>query len=366
MFVSNVHRLRLLAEIAVATGRRIVPLGRSVSTHARVAERTGYLSWPETLTMPAERASELHPHQVLGIATGTQAEANAALARMARGEHALKLEPGDHVIFSSRVIPGHEPAVSALESALLRRDGRVTPRSIDPAVHVSGHASRREQTRMIDLVRPEGFVPLHGTLHHLTRHAELARGLGVESALVVENGEVAVLEKETLEQNGRWQAGRVHLAWGRPVAGEVLKERSSLAAEGVIFAAVPVHEGRVVGAIDLCARGVLPEPGSRETLRDAAREAEFAAMPSPGTRLGRHLEGAVRLAVRRVVRTRRRRVGLRDARPGRAPRDPLSTPDEVLCGACCCRRREEKPLEARPQTPSSSMLPARVSGRGAA
>jgi len=300
LFASNVHRLRILGEIALATGRRIVPLGRSVSLHARVAERTGYLDWPDGLVASADRATELRREQVLGIATGTQAEPNAALSRLARGDHPLALEPGDRVILSSRVIPGHEPGVVALESAFLRRGVLVTTRSIDPGVHVSGHASRLEQRRMIEIVRPRSFIPLHGTRHHLTRHAELASSLGVTDARVLENGDVGVLDAGSLTVDGRWPTGRVHLGFGRAVSGETMKERSTLAAEGIVFAAVPVHEGTIVGEIQLASRGVLPEPEAGEALASAAREAgrEVAAL---GPQSDGALKESVRLAVRRVV-----------------------------------------------------------------
>jgi ribonuclease J len=302
LFASNVHRLRLLGEIAQATGRRIVPLGRSVSTHAKVAGRTGYLAWPDALVHPAERAGELRRDQVLGIATGTQAEANAALGRMSRGDHPLALDAGDHVILSSRVIPGHEPEVGALESAFLRRGILVTTRQIDPGVHVSGHASRQEQSRMIEIVHPRSFIPLHGTRHHLVRHAELAASLGVEDTLVLENGDVGALTEETLVRDGRWTSGRVHLGFGKAVSGETLKERSTLAAEGVVFAAVPVSDGRVVGEIQLVSRGVLGDPELDVVMRAAAREAESAATAEHGSRLDDGMiKEAVRLAVRRVV-----------------------------------------------------------------
>jgi len=303
MFASNVHRLRLLGEIARATGRRIVPLGRSVSTHARVAERTGYLHWPEALVMSAEQARDLPRAQVLGIATGTQAETNAALARLSRGEHPLSLEPGDHVVLSSRVIPGHEPQVGALESALLRRGIQVTTRSIDPGVHVSGHASRQEQRRMIELVRPRSFVPLHGTRHHLVRHAELATSLGVSDAMVLENGDIGVLDGATdvLRREGRWATGRVHLGYGKVVAGETLKERSTLAAEGIVFAAVPASLGKLRGPIQLSARGVLHEPDRSELLVMAALEAERSVAENGSRFDDGMLRESVRLAVRRVV-----------------------------------------------------------------
>ncbi len=303
LFASNVHRLRVLGDIAKATGRRIVALGRSVSTHARVAERTGYLEWPDALTIGVEQAAALPRDRVLGLATGTQAEANAALARLARGEHSFPLEPGDHVILSSRVIPGHEPGVAALESALLRRGVLVTTRSIDAGVHVSGHASRLEQRRMIELVRPRSFVPLHGTRHHLVRHAELARSLGVEDAQVLENGDVGVLDGATgpLRRDGRWASGRVHLGFGKVVSGETLKERTTLAAEGVVFAAVPVREGKLAGDVQLVGRGVLAEPAFGELLVMAALEAE-RSLAELGSRAGAaEVKETVRLTVRRVV-----------------------------------------------------------------
>ncbi len=303
LFASNVHRLRLLGEIAHATGRKIVPLGRSVTMHARVAERTGYLDWPAGLVVSAEEAATLPRGRVLGVATGTQAEANAALARLSRGEHQFPLEPGDLVIFSSRVIPGHEPEVAALESALLRRGAEVMTRAIEPGVHVSGHASRIEQSRMIELCRPRSFIPLHGTRHHLTRHAALAKGLGVPDTMVLENGDVGLLDvgADSLQRDGRWSSGRVHMGFGRAVAGETLKERSTLAAEGVVFAAVPVRDGRVVGPIQLEALGVLAEPELGPLLTMAALEGERAAAEASRKPSDATTKEAVRLAVRRVV-----------------------------------------------------------------
>ncbi len=186
MFASNVHRLRILGDIARRHGRKLVALGRSVSTHARVARSTArstgdhagapYLEWPSDLVWPADRARELPRRALLGVATGTQGEEAAALARLARGEHqAFELVAGDVVVMSSRVIPGNEAAVVRVMGDLLRRGVELRTWWSDRAVHVSGHAHRDEQRRMIELVRPRAFVPLHGTLHHLFRHAELAR-----------------------------------------------------------------------------------------------------------------------------------------------------------------------------------------------
>ena len=154
---------------------------------------------------------------------------------------------------------------------------------------------------MIELVRPRSFIPLHGTRHHLVRHAELAASLGIADPLVLENGDVGVLDATELRREGRWTTGRVHLGFGKPVAGDTLKERSTLAAEGIVFAAVPVSHGNVAGHIQLASRGVLAEPELADVLVMAALEAERAAAEH-STRLNDSaMKEAVRLAVRRVV-----------------------------------------------------------------
>ena len=98
------------------------------------------------------------------------------------------------MILSARTIPGNEPEVHAILGQLIRRGVEVRTARTDRGVHVSGHAHRPEQRRMIELVRPKCFVPVHGTIHHLTRHAELAREMGVPSVAVTENGRVVEVD----------------------------------------------------------------------------------------------------------------------------------------------------------------------------
>src|SRR5262249_46748347 len=151
MFASNVHRLRLLGDIARRSGRRIVLLGRGVGTHTRVARSTGYLPWPDELVLPGELARERPRGQILAIATGSQGEANAALARLARGDHpTFAVVPGDRVILSARAIPGNEPEIHAVLGSLIRRGVEVVTRAHERGIHVSGHAHRPDQRRMLE------------------------------------------------------------------------------------------------------------------------------------------------------------------------------------------------------------------------
>jgi ribonuclease J len=304
LFASNVHRLRILGDVAKATGRRLVPLGRSVRTHARVARDTGYLDWPLERLVAPEEAALLPRQQVLGVATGTQAETNAALARLSRGEHAMALEPGDTVIFSSRIIPGHEPEVFALTSELLRMGLKVITRLDEPSAHVSGHAARPEQRRMIELTRPRAFLPLHGTLHHLLRHQSLAESLGIPSTCVLEDGEVAELRDRALTKVGRWPSGRVHVAYGHEIPPEVLRDRRILASAGFAVAVVRVDaEGRILGDIELLSRGVLGDFASPRVLAEAGREArtQVHALSAASRADAAIFSDTVRLAIRRVL-----------------------------------------------------------------
>ena len=299
MFASNVHRLRLLGEIARRAGRHLVLLGRGVGTHARVARSTGYLPWPDDLVRPDTLARELPRSKVLAIATGSQGEERAALARLARGEHPMfEVAPGDTVILSARAIPGNEPEVHAILGMLIRRGCQVKTRLTDRGVHVSGHAHRPEQRRMIELVRPRAFVPVHGTIHHLTRHAELARETGVEEVAVIENGRVLELSGGKLTLGRALPAGRVHVWNGREVPASVIRERTVLAEDGAAFCTVVVDAAGTAVDVQLSTRGVLDETANareldevRAAVRRAIAEVE---LPATDETMAEHARWAVR------------------------------------------------------------------------
>lgn len=305
MFASNVHRLRLLGDIARRHGRKIVLLGRGVDTHARVARTTGYLPWPDDLVWPSAAVRELPRSRILAIATGSQGEARAALARLARGEHpTFDVVAGDRIVVSARTIPGNEPEVHALLNQLVRRGCDVRSRLTDRDVHVSGHAHRPDQRRMLELVRPHSFVPVHGTLHHLMRHGELARGLGVPHVAVVENGRVVEVSRDGVALGGNVPTGRVHVFAGRPLTDDVLRQRRFLAEEGVVSCVVTFvakGDGRgEIADVALKSLGVVDEAldaGTLEEARHAVRRAVGALGVSPASA---DVEEQARLAVRRT------------------------------------------------------------------
>jgi ribonuclease J len=296
MFASNVHRLRLLGDIARKTGRKLVLFGRGVSTHSRIARELGYVSWASDLVFPTDRARELPRRSILGIATGSQAEPESALAKLATGTHpALDLCEGDEVVLSSRVIPGREPKVMAVVAELLRRGVVVHSAATDAAVHVSGHAHRDEQRSMLEWVRPSAFVPIHGTRHHLEHHAALARAAGVARVLVLENGEIGALSQASFAVGERVRAGRVHVNAGREVKESVLRERAQLAEGGFVAVSVVASSPPQVAVTTV---GVLQAPDDADVLERVRQEAWRAVDPSQEDAA---IADSVRIAVRRAL-----------------------------------------------------------------
>jgi ribonuclease J len=307
-FASNVHRLKMLGDIALKTNRNLFLFGRSLQKHARVGRDTGYLKWPGSLVLPNDRADAVDKSRVLAIASGTQGEANAALSRLARDDYPLlKLDHDDAVVMSARIIPGNEPEVFNVLNQFLRREIVVHTWLTDRGVHVSGHASRPEQQRMLALVRPRAFIPLHGTLHHLRRHAEVAQGMGVGSVAVLENGDVAevtaVADAIELEvERGAVCAGKRYFLATREVPDAVLREREQLARGGLIVMIARINDDRVLnGPIEISLRGVAADELAgelREAVEHEATQA-LAALPdelfTPG-----QVSDALRQAARRV------------------------------------------------------------------
>jgi ribonuclease J len=258
MFASNIQRLISFGEMARRLGRKLCLLGRSLESQVSLATEIGRLHWPSDLLVAPEQARDMPRKELLILAGGTQAERNSAMRRLASGIHpALELTPGDTVIMSGRAIPGNERPVMHLINDLLRLGVDVRSKITDSGVHTSGHAGRSEQRHMLELVRPRCFIPLHGTLHHLRRHAELARSVGLESTLVVENGTPVLCDGGSLRREEEIAHGVVHVAYGgEPLEPAMLNTRAELGRYGVVFVSAAFERGKLSAPPAIVSRGV--------------------------------------------------------------------------------------------------------------
>jgi len=197
-FASNVHRMQQAADVAVACGRKVAFVGRSMRKNANIARNLGYMDVPEDAILRPHELSELPRDQQLILCTGSQGEPMSAMTRIAYNDHpAVSVERGDTVIISAKPIPGNELRVHDAINRLARMGAEVLHEDNAP-VHVSGHGKAEELRTIIGLVRPKAVMPMHGEFRMLAAHAQIAREGGVpeERIVLAENGSVVELDSE--------------------------------------------------------------------------------------------------------------------------------------------------------------------------
>ncbi|MBX3478652.1 MAG: ribonuclease J [Brevundimonas sp.] len=289
-FASNVARMDSVIRAAEAAGRRVVLAGRSMHRITAAAKSVGMLS--DLQPFLSEEEARIWPaDQILYLCTGSQGEPRAALSRVAQGDHPfVRLGPGDHCIFSSRVIPGNELAIGRLQDTLSDRGVRIYTDKDHPGIHVSGHPCRDELRQMYQWARPRIAVPTHGMRRHIAEHAALAREMQVPETVTPRNGDMVRLAPGPAAIVDEVPSGRLFVDGGMLVeeAGEALKERRHAASNGVLIVTFALdRRGKIVSDIDVRGIGL---PGDEDTplgdvLDDLAERAEQAVLKLKGEAL---------------------------------------------------------------------------------
>src|SRR5215472_13143590 len=276
-FASNIGRLREVVKSAHKLGRKTAVVGRSMEENLRVARELGFMDIPEGSLVDLREANGMPPNKVVLLSTGSQGEPTSVLSRIARGDHPLvKIQANDTIIFSASPVPGNEESVARSIDNLFRRGARVIYQSIDPRVHVSGHASREELKHLIDLVRPRYLVPLHGEYRMLWLFRELATEVGMarEDVFLTEIGDVVAFWKDGAAREEPIPSGSMlvdGLTIGE-VTNVVLRDRRRLAADGVLFVSVTLDRetGELLSGPDFVSRGFLQPDRDEDGLYEEA------------------------------------------------------------------------------------------------
>ena len=281
-FASHIHRVQQIAEAAIANGRTVATLGRSMANNVKLAREMGLLNLPAEKIVDIEEIGRFEPHEILVVSTGSQGEPMSALALMAAGENRwLNVGEGDLVVLSSHAIPGNEANVGRVIDGLHRRGAEVIHTGL-AAVHVSGHAMADELKTMLSIAKPEFFIPVHGEFRHLTHHARLAMAMGVgeKNVLLCEDGDVVELTDGGMEFAGEVPAGYLYVdGIVGDVGHGVLRDRKVLAAEGVVVVVVTVsaQTGEIVTGPEIITRGWV-HAAEAEDLLEGARDAVRASL----------------------------------------------------------------------------------------
>lgn len=291
-FSSNIHRIQQIIDSAARYHRKVAFQGRSMVNVVNVATELGYLKVPDGIIIDIDMIKRYTDDQLVIITTGSQGEPMSALHRMAYGDHRkITIGPNDFVIISASPIPGNEKMVGKVINELMKLGAEVIYEK-SYGIHVSGHACQEELKLMIGMVRPKFFIPVHGEQKHLSKHANLARSMGIDAQniLIPELGKVITLGRDSMKVTGMVPAGRVlidGLGVG-DVGSIVLRDRKHLSEDGILVASMVIDpvSGTLLSGPDLISRGFIFVKDSEDLIGEA-RElivglVENAAMNSHG------------------------------------------------------------------------------------
>jgi ribonuclease J len=277
-FSSSIHRIKLSIELAWEHGRKVAFIGRSMTSSAEIAEDLGYIAIPEGLLIHPGEMKNYAPERVCVMISGTQGEPMSALSRAAVDSHKhAKIEKGDTVVLSSRIIPGNEKAIYRMIDHLFRREAHVIYEDgSSPPVHVSGHASQEELKLIINLVKPKYFIPIHGEYRQLKLHAELAASMhgSVGNVILLESGDILEFDELGTRKVGRVNVGRVCIDSGSRtdvVEDLIIKDRRHLSEDGIVLPIIAIHKltGRLESSPEIVTRGFAP---GEDGFMDGARQ----------------------------------------------------------------------------------------------
>src|SRR5271155_122952 len=276
-FSSSIYRIRIAIDLAHSHGRKVAIVGRSMVESSEIAQDLGYLEVPPGIIIHPGQIGDYDPEEVLILISGTQGEPMRALSRAAVDNHKhAHIVSGDTVVLSSRVIPGDANSIYRVIDHLCRRDANVIfDDGASGLIHVSGHASQEEHRLLINLLRPQFFIPVHGDYRHLKKHAQVATETGViGQAILIEDGEVLELTAKDARKNGKITAGRVCIDSGSNVdvvEDIVIRDRRHLSEDGFVLPIITINKlsGKVESQPEVVNRGFV---GADQELMEAARK----------------------------------------------------------------------------------------------
>ncbi len=273
-FASNVHRVQQIINSAEKYGRKVVLSGRSMVNVTETARRLGQFRVKKDTFVDIRDMDKYDDSEIVLITTGSQGEPMSALTRIAYGEHRkIQLTPNDAIILSATPIPGNENAVTKVINRLLERGAKVIYETLSE-IHVSGHACQEELKLILSLVKPKYFIPAHGEVRHLMKHAKIATQMGMpeENIFIMENGNCLEISQKEAKLVGDVPSGNIlvdGLGVG-DVGNIVLRDRRHLSEDGLIIVVITItKEGKVVSGPDIISRGFVYVRESEDLIEDA-------------------------------------------------------------------------------------------------
>src|SRR5690554_385604 len=280
-FASNMYRIQQIIEASILNNRKVAVFGRSMERAIEVGQQSGYIKAPKNTIISGDQINNVSSSDLTLLVTGSQGEPLAALSRIANGSHRkIKAMPGDTVIFSSSPIPGNQEGVNKTIDKLFRLNVEVITHGPLADTDTSGHGSQNDLKLMLSLTHPKFFIPIHGEHRMLKLHKSLAVECGVNprNVLIMDNGDVAALSKDSIRLAGKVTAGDVYIDGTGigDIGSTVIKERKILSEEGLfsIILTIDTKNKKLVTEPTIVSRGFIYMKGNEEITSELANDAK--------------------------------------------------------------------------------------------
>ena len=274
-FASNIYRIRQAIDIAIRLDRKVSFSGRTLEKIVDIATNLGYLDIPSDLVVPIDKVSQIDRSKLLLIATGSQGETMSALYQIAYSTHKFfTLNPGDTVIISASIIPGHEREVYDMINRLYMLGAEVYYGSLHD-VHASGHASEKELKLILAMTKPQFFFPVHGEYHMFMAHKEIALQMGIppENIYVPQNHDIISITREKISKIDN--LGFKHMLVDNSLTYEMdeqlLRDRVTLSEHGILVANILFAKAQnklFLNDIDLTSKGLMISKNASSVMQD--------------------------------------------------------------------------------------------------
>ena len=275
---SNISRIQQAIDVSIRNNRKIAFLGRSILKNVEVAKKLNYIHISDLYTVGEKEIHKVNSSELTLIVTGSQAQPNSVLSRIAEGAHKyVRIKNGDVVVFSADPIPGYENAVHTLIDILTASGARVAYSEITDILHVSGHGARNDLALMIGLTNPAWLLPIGGTFRQMRHYAQLAFDMGYkkQQILLPYDGDILEISSGKVRITDRISLKNVMIdGLGVGDIGHVvLRDRQTMANEGIVVVVVPIDHsnGRMTAEPDIISRGFVYMKQS-EDLIDRAKK----------------------------------------------------------------------------------------------
>lgn len=272
---SNILRIQQILNAAHASDRKVFITGKNLEAILETAMDLNKLTLPDdNLIVPVDTIDKYDDEHVLILETGAAGEPIKTLNRMAVGSHEqVNIKEGDLIFIATSPSISMEVTVAETENLIYRAGATVT--SLSGNLKASGHATPNDLQLMINLLKPEYFIPIQGEYRMLSAHANLANetGISYQNIFILSNGDVVSYEKNRLLQSGQVPADNTlidGIGIG-DIGNIVLRDRRLLSEDGIFVAVVTIDrkKQKIVSNPHIVTRGFVFVKESQDLINES-------------------------------------------------------------------------------------------------